>query len=123
MRMDGDAMSASLQLGKILGIPVRAHWTMLFLVMLLSWGGGLTGLVAGLAPLALVFASIVAHELAHALAARRYGIATTEILLLPLGGVAKIAGQPASGRQEVMIALAGPAMSLAIAALAMLGAV
>jgi Zn-dependent protease len=116
-------MFGSLKLGKILGIPVRLHWTMLFLVMLLSWGGGLVGLVAGLASLVLLFASIVAHELAHALAARRYGIATNEILLMPLGGVAKIAGEPANGAQEVVIALAGPAMSLALAALAAIGVV
>jgi stage IV sporulation protein FB len=115
-------MLGSLRLGKVLGIPVRAHWTMLFLVMLLSWGGGLAGLAAGLASLGLLFASIVAHELAHALAARRYGIATTEILLLPVGGVAKIAGEPANGTEEVVIALAGPATSLALAALAAIGA-
>lgn len=116
-------MSASLKLGKILGIPVRVHWTMLFLVMLMSWGAGLLGLAAGLASLVLLFASIVAHELAHAMAARRYGIDTTEILLLPLGGVAKIAGEPATGKQEVVIALAGPAMSLGLAALTGVGAV
>jgi Zn-dependent protease len=114
-------MFGSFKLGKVLGIPVRVHWTMLFLVMLLSWGGGLVGLLAGLGALVLLFASVVAHELAHALAARRYGIATSEILLLPVGGVAKIAGEPANGSQEVVIALAGPAMSLALAALAGLG--
>jgi stage IV sporulation protein FB len=95
---------------------------MLFLVMLLSWGGGVVGLAAGVVSLALLFASIVAHELAHALAARRYGIATNEILLLPMGGVAKIAGEPANGTQEVVIALAGPVASLALAAIAALGA-
>lgn len=115
-------MFGSLKLGKVLGIPVRVHWTMLFLVMLLSWGGGMIGLVAGLASLVLLFASIVAHELAHALAARRYGIATNEILLMPLGGVAKIAGEPKNGGQEVVIALAGPLMSLALAGIAALGA-
>lgn len=115
-------MLGSLRLGKILGIPVRVHWTMLFLVMLLSWGGGLIGLVTALGSLTLLFASVVAHELAHALAARRYGIGTREILLLPVGGVARIAGEPASGTQEVVIALAGPAMSLALAALAAAGA-
>ncbi|APR87078.1 Putative zinc metalloprotease [Minicystis rosea] len=115
-------MKSSLKLGKILGIPVRVHWTMLFLVMLLSWGGGFLGLTSALVSLGLLFASIVAHELSHALAARRYGIATTEILLMPLGGVAKIAGQPANGKQEVVIALAGPAMSLALAGLAAIGA-
>lgn len=115
-------MNASLELGKILGIPVRVHWTMLFLVMLLSWGGGLLGLVGSVVSLALLFASIVAHELAHALAARRYGIGTTDIVLQPLGGVAKIEREPANGTQEVVIALAGPAMSLAIAAVAGVGA-
>ena len=120
-RFEG-TMKGSFKLGKILGIPVRVHWTMLFLVMLLSWGGGLVGLAASLLSLVLLFASIVAHELAHALAARRYGIVTTEIQLLPLGGVAKLAGEPANGTQEVVIALAGPAMSLTLAGLAAIGA-
>ncbi|MCC6526434.1 MAG: site-2 protease family protein [Polyangiaceae bacterium] len=111
-------MNWSLRLGKLFGIPVRVHWSMLLLVLFLSWGGGVIGVVGSLVAIALLFASVVAHELAHALAARRYGIGTAEILLMPIGGVAKIEREPARGRHEVVIALAGPAMSLLLAGLA-----
>jgi Zn-dependent protease len=105
--------------GRVAGIPVRVHWTLVALlgVVALASGAGALGMLASAV---LLFGSVVAHELAHALVARGFGIRTHDIVLSPLGGVARLDGTPASGRAEVLIALAGPAMSLAIAGAAWL---
>lgn len=111
-------MQWSLNLGRVFKIPVRVHWSMAILLFAYSWGAGLIGLATATVSLVLLFGSVLAHEVAHALTARRFGIGTSEILLLPIGGMAKIEREPANGRQEVAIALAGPAMSLALAGVA-----
>ena len=67
-----------------------------------------------------LYASIVAHEYGHALTARRFGIQTIAITLHFFGGVAKITSEPRTPKQELLIAIAGPAVSLALAALAAL---
>jgi len=101
----------------ILGIPVRFHFTFVLMVIFLlvlsaDSEGSLVGnaiFIGGL------FGSVFLHELSHALVARRYGIRTIEILLLPLGGLAKLERQP-ERRAEFWIALAGPLANLVLAA-------
>lgn len=116
----------SLHLATVSGIPIRLHFT--FLLLLLWFGalaGGLSGAGRwhGLAYVVALFTCVVLHELGHSLMARRFGISTKEIVLYPIGGVARIERTPRPV-QELWIALAGPAVNAVIAAviLAYLGA-
>jgi Zn-dependent protease len=105
-------MNWSLKIASPFGIPIRLHWSMLaFGGLVAVWGGGLAGLVL----LALVFGSVVLHELGHALAARRRGLAIADISLYPFGGMARMLGAPRTSAEEIWIAAAGPAVSLALA--------
>jgi Zn-dependent protease len=72
-------------------------------------------LTVGTAAMVLIFAFVLAHELGHALVARRYGITTQDIILTPLGGMARVVNMPQHPKQEIAIAAAGPAVSLALA--------
>ncbi|MEE3328042.1 MAG: site-2 protease family protein [Myxococcota bacterium] len=112
----------SLRFGEYFGIELRLHWTFLALG---AWMGltvlGQTGslLVAAhwLITLGSIFACVALHEYGHALAARHYGIGTLEITLLPIGGVARLERLPEDPKQELWIALAGPATNYALAAI------
>ncbi len=110
--------SGTLQLGVISGIPVRVHFSFLLLVLLVGLWGASSGQPAWFAVLylGLIFACVVLHELGHALMARRYGVQTEEIVLTPIGGLARLDRMP-SGVAELMIAIAGPLVNLALAAL------
>ncbi|HEY2954789.1 MAG TPA: site-2 protease family protein [Candidatus Eisenbacteria bacterium] len=115
-------MRWSLNIGKIFGIPVRLHVTFLAFVAWIAVGQGVaTGdpsqALSALLLLFLVFLCVVLHELGHALVARRYGIRTQDIVLLPIGGVARLERMPEKPSQELAVALAGPAVNVAILAL------
>ncbi len=114
-------MNYSWKLGRLWGIDVRLHWSFLIVpswVALTSLTSGATFASAVSATLFVfaIFACVLLHEMGHALAARRYGIATRDITLLPIGGLARLEGMTRSPRQELVIALAGPAVNFAIAA-------
>jgi Zn-dependent protease len=104
------------------GIPIRLHWsTLLGAVALLSVaavGGGAAGVLSAAAIGAAVLGSVALHELGHALVARRYGIRTVDITLYPFGGIASLEREPATASGELLVALAGPAVNLGLAALA-----
>lgn len=114
-------MRWSIRLGTFRGIPVRMHATFL---LLLAWVGavhwfrvGTVGAVAGgVAFILLIFACVLLHEFGHALAAERFGIRTRDVTLLPIGGLARLERMPEEPRQELWVALAGPAVNVAIAA-------
>lgn len=112
-------MKWSWKFGRIAGIDLRVHAT--FFILLAWWGVtyyrafGVAGAVRGVLFTLALFASVVLHELGHALAARRFGVPTRHITLLPIGGVASLEYIPDKPKQELAIALAGPAVTLAIA--------
>lgn len=114
-------MSWSLSLGRLAGIELKVHLTFF---LLLAWIGaamwtsvGPRAAADGVLFVVLLFGCVVLHELGHALAARRYGIGTRDILLLPIGGLASLDRMPDDPRQEVVVALAGPLVNVVIAAL------
>lgn len=107
----------SLRFGRVFGIPLEARVS--FLVMLglvLLFMGGLSGIFIVL----LAFSSVILHELGHALVARRLGVGVSGIELHFFGGVARLESQPKSNRDEIAIAAAGPAVSLALSGLGFL---
>lgn len=104
-------MSLSWKLGRVWGIDVFVHWTLMLLgVIALSRVGAAAALFY-----AAFFGCILLHELGHALAARRYRIRTEDITLYPIGGVARLHRLPRAAGPELAIALAGPAVNVAIA--------
>lgn len=113
-------MKWSWKLGRFAGIDTYVHASFLLLVAWsawASWSGAGTGLavVMGVAFLVAVFASVLLHELGHALVARRYGIHTRRIILSPIGGIAQLEGMPRRPREELAVALAGPAVNFVLA--------
>lgn len=115
-------MRWSFQIATIAGIPIYLHGTFLALLAFLfisDWmrGQDLAAALAGSVFMLAIFATIVLHELGHALAARRYGIKTRDITLLPIGGLARLERMPDVPRQELWVALAGPAVNFALALL------
>jgi Zn-dependent protease len=114
-------MFRSWKLGTAFGIGIYIHWTFLLLVgyvLLSNWGQrGAHAAVFAVGLLLGVFGCVVLHELGHALMARRFGIPTRDITLYPIGGVARLARMSERPWEEFWIAVAGPAVNVAIAAL------
>jgi len=111
-------MGWSFPIGRFLGSEIRIHATFFLLLLWIGVAayvdGGALGAVVSIAFILLLFACVVAHEFGHALMARRYGIETPDITLLPIGGVARLDRMPEKPGQEIAVALAGPAVNLVI---------
>lgn len=116
----------SWKLGTVAGIGVYVHWTFLLLLVWVIASGLIAGETAvavavSVALILAIFASVVLHELGHALTARRFGVGAHAITLLPIGGVSSLERIPDRPRQELWIAIVGPLVSLAIAGVIAVG--
>jgi Zn-dependent protease len=114
-------MKWSWKVARISGIDIYIHTTFLLLVGWLALSYWLSersipAVLAGLGFVLALFASVLLHELGHALAARRFGIPTRDITLLPIGGVARLERMPEKPFEELYVALAGPLVNVLIAA-------
>jgi len=118
-------MKQTVPLGRVAGIRVGMHWSVLVMVALIAWLLG-AGFLPALTPhqptaeyweaavpcAAAFMAALLAHELAHSLVARRYGVPVTSITLWALGGISELGREPPTARADLRIAVAGPAASL-----------
>jgi Zn-dependent protease/CBS domain-containing protein len=114
-------MSWSVNIGSIAGTQIRIHVTFL---LFLGWifvanyvSGGPAAAWSSLLLLLLLFACVVAHEFGHIFTARGFGIATPDVTLLPIGGLARLERIPEEPREEFLVAIAGPLVNVAIAGL------
>jgi len=113
-------MKWSWRIAKIAGIGIYVHATFLILVAWIALafyaqGGSLLHALYGLLFICALFTTVVLHELGHALTARRFGIRTRDITLLPIGGLARLERMPEDPKQELLVALAGPAVNVVLA--------
>lgn len=113
-------MRWSIRLARVLGIDVRIHVTFLVLLAWIAWTHyrsthSVAAALGGLLSVLLVFGSVLLHEYGHALVARRYGIPTKDITLLPIGGVAQLERMPDDPGGEFAVSIAGPAVNAVLA--------
>ena len=118
-------MRGALKLFTWFGIPVFLHWTFGLIFVYILWHAQSTGLsvmdtvwLTGL--FMALFVCVLLHEYGHALSARRYGVQTRDIVLMPIGGVARLERMPEKPMQEFIVAIAGPMVNVGIAIILML---
>lgn len=124
--MNAPAIKWSWKITRIAGIDVFIHLTFFLILLwvgLSVWRqtGNSTAVIQGIGFVLILFTCVVMHEFGHALTARRFGIKTQRITLLPIGGVASMEKMPDDPKQEILVAIAGPAVNVAIALLIWLG--
>lgn len=129
-------LASGIRLGRVLGITVFVHWSLLFVFVLVlanlgagvfpswhpDWSPGVAWLTAAGAAV-LFLASVLAHELSHSVVARTQGIGVERITLFLFGGVSEMKEEPGTPRAEFLMAVVGPLMSLAIGVGATLGGI
>jgi Zn-dependent protease len=113
-------MKSAWHLGRIAGIDIKVHFTFVFILIWFGLSAYLTGgsIAVALTNVLLIlalFLCVVLHEFGHALTARLFGIQTKDITLLPIGGVARLESMPEDPKEELLVAIAGPAVNMVIA--------
>lgn len=121
-------MGNAFSIGRVFGIELRLDYSWFIVFFLVSWSlashyfpmvhpgwSALTYLALGLLAAGLFFGCVVAHELAHSVVSQAFGTPVRDITLFIFGGAAHITREPKSARDELLMALAGPAASLALA--------
>jgi len=121
-------MQGSVKLGTLVGIDIRLHYTWLLAIFLIAWSlalgyfpmsgdalGPVTYWVLGLVAALLLFASVLVHEVGHSLVAGARGLRVDNITLFIFGGVSNITREPATARDEFLISVVGPLISLVLA--------
>lgn len=117
-------MGGSFRIGRFFGVDVFIHFTFVLCVAIFGYLGfrdqpvvahRWTAAFSSMADMLALFVCVVLHEYGHVLMARKFGISTRDIILLPIGGVARLERIPERNREEILVALAGPAVNLVIA--------
>lgn len=122
--MPESLLDRRLKLGTFLGIGLYVHWSFALVIAYVAISThslGATGMAFSITQLLGVFLCVTLHEYGHAMAARRFGIATADITLLPIGGVARLRRMPRIPWQELVVAIAGPAVNVVIVILLVVG--
>ncbi len=119
-------LGQSVKIATLFNIPLKVHWTFAFFFVWIAYIGYQMGMdMAGIATLCgfaiVMFFCVVLHELGHSLTAAHYGVTTKDIIISPIGGVARLSKIPEKPMQELLIAIAGPAVNLVIAVLLFVG--
>ena len=102
------------KLGKILDIDVSLHWTLFLLIGWSALSAPMGSMIASATLISAVFGCVLLHEFGHSLAARQFGIGTSSIVLLPIGGVATLDRMPRDPKQELWVAVAGPLVNVCL---------
>ncbi|MEI9941800.1 MAG: site-2 protease family protein [Pseudomonadota bacterium] len=112
-------MRWSFRIARVSGIDVRLHVTfalaVIFFALNFAAPQGPRGAAFGVLLICALFVCLTLHELGHSLVAQRLGVSVTEVLLLPIGGVARLANEPRKPQHELLIALSGPLVNVGIA--------
>ena len=121
-------MNRSWHVGRVAGIDLKIHLTFFFLLIWVGFstalsGGAATDVLSEVLFILALFLCVVLHELGHALTAKRFGISTQDITLLPIGGVARLDSMPEDPKEELLVAAAGPAVNVLISILILGGLV
>ncbi len=115
-------MKSKLKLATVAGIDIFIHWTFLLLIGFIVYtnkkaGYNQTQIAWSVLFISFVFITVLLHELGHAMAARRFNIKTRDITLLPIGGLARLEKMPEKPWEELVVAIAGPAVNIVLAAI------
>jgi len=115
-------MDRSIGIGTYAGIPVKIHWTFWFLILFVVYNAYTNSLdlltsLSFLLYILILFLCVTMHEYGHALMARKFGVHTGEILLTPIGGIAKMGHMSTKPKDELLISIAGPLVNVGLSLL------